>query len=47
MANLHLQSSVQAAKAIQVPKDRIEDAINSATAKASDERLVNMRYDGH
>ena len=46
MANLHLQSSIQAAKALQVPKDRIEDAIKCAT-KESAEDVVNMRYDGH
>jgi len=46
MANLHLQSSVQAAKAMQVPKDRIEDAIK-CVSKGTDEELVNMRYDGY
>ena len=46
MANLHLQSAVQAAKALQVPKDRIADAINCAS-KDSGEDLVKMRYDGY
>ena len=46
MTNLHLQSAVQAAKALQVPKDRIKDAIN-CTSKDTGEDLVTMRYDGH
>jgi len=46
MANLHLQSAVQAAKASQAPKDRIANAIN-CTSKDSGEDLVKMRYDGN
>ncbi len=46
LSNLHLQSAIQSAKAIQVPKDRIEDAINRAS-KGSESDLATMRYDGH
>ncbi len=46
LSNLHLQSVIQSAKAIQVPKDRIVDAINLAS-KGSENDLVTMRYDGH
>ena len=44
--NLHLQSAIQAAKSIQVPKDRIENAIQNAKSSSSTE-LVSQRYDGH
>lgn len=45
--NLHLQSAIQAAKAIQVPKDRIEDAIQNIKANSSEAEVVSQRYDGH
>ena len=45
MANLHLQSTVQAARALQVPKDRIEDAIQNAK-KSNEAELLMQRYDG-
>mmetsp|Transcript_3526 Transcript_3526/g.4681 ORF Transcript_3526/g.4681 Transcript_3526/m.4681 type:complete len:329 (-) Transcript_3526:17-1003(-) len=46
LSNLHLQSTIQAAKAIQVSKDRIEDAISNSS-KFSEAELVTQRYDGY
>ena len=48
MTNLHLQSTIAAAKALQVPKDRIKDAIagqGGATTGTGD--YTTIRYDGH
>ncbi len=45
MSNLHLQSTIQAAKALQVPKDRIEDAIHNAK-KSNEAEMLMQRYDG-
>lgn len=47
LTNLHLQSAVQAAKSIQVPKDRIEDAIQNVKSSSSEAEVVPQRYDGH
>jgi YebC/PmpR family DNA-binding regulatory protein len=47
LENLNLQSAVQAAKSLQVPKDRIEDAIQNAKSSSSETELVTQRYDGH
>ena len=44
MSNLHLQSVVARAKAIQVPKDKIMDAIEGSS-KANEEALMSVRYD--
>ena len=48
MANLHLQSTIAAAKAVQLPKDRIEFAIDKGAnpSKYAGEELADMRYDG-
>lgn len=45
MSNLHLQSSIAAAKAIQCPKDKIQDAIN-CVARGNVEENTHVRYDG-
>lgn len=45
LANLQLQSTIQAAKALQVPKDRIEDAISNAK-KVNEADMLMQRYDG-
>lgn len=46
MANLQLQSAIQHAKAIQLPKDRIQDAINKHEEKGKEgHAFQNMRYD--
>lgn len=46
MSNLRLQSAIAHAKSVQLPKDRIEDAIAKGTAKGSgDADLLNLRYD--
>ncbi len=49
--NLHLQSAIQAARALQVPKDRIEDAIKnvksaSSSASSGTAEVISQRYDG-
>jgi len=48
MSNLHLQSTIAAARAVQLPKDRIEFAIDKGAnpSKYAGEELVDMRYDG-
>ena len=48
MDDLHLQSTIAAAKAVQLPKDRIESAIERGAnpAKFASEELTDMRYDG-
>jgi YebC/PmpR family DNA-binding regulatory protein len=46
LANLRLQSAIAHAKSVQLPKDRIDDAIARGTAKGSDTTdLKNVRYD--
>jgi YebC/PmpR family DNA-binding regulatory protein len=46
MANLQLQSAIQHAKSIQLPKDRIQDAINKHEEKGKEgQAFQNMRYD--
>jgi YebC/PmpR family DNA-binding regulatory protein len=46
LTNLRLQSAIQNAKAVQLPKDRIQDAIAKATSKTSGtEDLENLRFD--
>lgn len=45
LSNLHLQSAIAAAKAIQCPKDKIQDAIN-CVARGNVEETVQIRYDG-
>lgn len=46
MANLQLQSAIQHAKSIQLPKDRIQDAINKHQEKNKDSQsFQTMRYD--
>lgn len=47
--NLHLQSAIQAAKALQVPKDRIQDAITNTKTRGGEEEQdpVLQRYDGN
>lgn len=47
MSNLRLQSAVAHARSVQLPKDRIEDAIAKGTTKGSDggEDLLNLRFD--
>ena len=46
-SNLHLQSTISAARAMQLPKERISAAIERGTnAKSGGEGLVRMRYDG-
>ena len=45
-SNIRLQSAIQHAKSIQLPKDRIEDAIHKGTSKKnSDGDLINLRFD--
>lgn len=46
MSNLHLQSTIAAAKAIQVPKDRITDAIAVASSSHKNNEYETIRYDG-
>jgi YebC/PmpR family DNA-binding regulatory protein len=46
--NLRLQSAIQHAKSVQLPKERIQDAIAKATSKNSGtgtQDLVNLRFD--
>jgi YebC/PmpR family DNA-binding regulatory protein len=46
MANLKLQSAIQHAKSIQLPKDRIQDAINKYQDKNKDgQSFQTIRYD--
>ncbi len=46
LSNLRLQSAIAHAKSVQLPKDRIEDAIAKGTAKGSgDADLISLRYD--
>lgn len=46
MANLQLQSAIQHAKSIQLPKARIEDAVDKYKDKDKDgQSFQNMRYD--
>lgn len=45
LSNLHLQSAIAAAKAIQCPKDKIQDAIN-CVGRGNVEETVPVRYDG-
>ena len=46
MSNLRLQSAIAHAKSVQLPKDRIEDAVAKGTSKGSGEAdLLNLRYD--
>eukprot|EP00934_Nitzschia_sp_Nitz4_P007341 Nitzschia sp. Nitz4//scaffold120_size68122//16446//17228//NITZ4_006039-RA/size68122-processed-gene-0.46-mRNA-1//-1//CDS//3329534263//7331//frame0 len=47
MTNLRLQSAVAHAKSVQLPKDRIDDAIAKGTSKGgdSDADLLNLRFD--
>jgi YebC/PmpR family DNA-binding regulatory protein len=46
ITNLRLQSAIQHAKAVQLPKDRIQDAIAKATSKHSGTQdLENLRFD--
>lgn len=46
LTNLRLQSAISHAKAVQLPKDRIEEAISKATTKSSsDQDLSNLRFD--
>jgi transcriptional/translational regulatory protein YebC/TACO1 len=45
LTNLHLQSAIAAAKAVQCPKDKIQDAIN-CVARGNAEEMVQIRYDG-
>eukprot|EP00562_Extubocellulus_spinifer_P034187 CAMPEP_0178686366 /NCGR_PEP_ID=MMETSP0699-20121125/3883_1 /TAXON_ID=265572 /ORGANISM="Extubocellulus spinifer, Strain CCMP396" /LENGTH=357 /DNA_ID=CAMNT_0020331191 /DNA_START=40 /DNA_END=1113 /DNA_ORIENTATION=+ len=48
MDDMQLQSTIAAAKAVQLPKDRIESAIERGTnpTKFASEELTDMRYDG-
>jgi len=47
LQNLYLQSAIQAARNIQVPKDRIEDAIqNNKMMGSSEADVLSQRYDG-
>ena len=45
LTNLRLQSCIAHAKAVQLPKDRIEEAITKATKANSDQDLINLRFD--
>jgi YebC/PmpR family DNA-binding regulatory protein len=46
LTNLLLQGAIAHAKSIQLPKDRIEDAIAKATSKSStDADLIKLRFD--
>lgn len=46
LTNLRLQSAIQHGKAVQLPKDRIQDAIAKATSKnSSTQDLENLRFD--
>jgi transcriptional/translational regulatory protein YebC/TACO1 len=49
VSNLRLQAAVAHAKAVQLPKDRIEEAIEKGTAayrsKKGGDDFVNLRYD--
>lgn len=46
LSNLRLQSAIAHAKSVQLPRDRIEDAIAKGTSKGSgDADLLNLRYD--
>jgi YebC/PmpR family DNA-binding regulatory protein len=47
LSNLRLQSAIQHAKSIQLPKDRIEDAIQKGVLSKnnSGEDLINLRFD--
>lgn len=46
VTNMKLQSAIQHAKSVQLPKDRIDDAIQKATSKGSNEdRMETVRYD--
>lgn len=44
MSNLLLQSAISRAKSLQVPKDRIMDAIKGAN-KGNEDDLISIRYD--
>ena len=46
MSNLHLQSTIAAAKAMQVPKDRIKDAIAGQGGVGTGD-YTTIRYDGY
>lgn len=44
--NMRLQSAIQHAKSVQLPKDRIDDAIQKAISKGNNEdRMETVRYD--
>lgn len=46
MSNLRLQSAIAHAKSVQLPKDRIEEAIAKGTSKGPGAaNLMNLRYD--
>lgn len=46
MSNLRLQSAIAHAKSVQLPKDRIEEAIAKGSSKGSGAaNLTNLRYD--
>jgi YebC/PmpR family DNA-binding regulatory protein len=47
LSNLRLQSAIAHAKSVQLPKDRIEDAIAKGTISkgSGDADLLNLRYD--
>ena len=45
LSNLRLQSAIAHAKAVQLPKDRIQEAITKATTKGADGDLISLRFD--
>jgi YebC/PmpR family DNA-binding regulatory protein len=44
--NPRLRSAIQNAKALNIPKDKVQNAINKATSAANTEHFEEMRYEG-